>query len=101
MVVSNTSSLFEMADRASTSVASRILPKHIRKSVYGLSESVKCLKYTEASSSLRIPKWRVHSKTRFSHDGKAICKLCSKSFCITHQGYRDIERHLSSTLHRN
>ena len=74
MVVSNTSSLFEMADRASTSVA---------------------------SSSLRIPKWRVHSKTRFSHDGKAICKLCSKSFCITHQGYRDIERHLSSTLHRN
>ena len=24
-----------------------------------------------------------------SKNGKAICKLCSKSFCITHQGYRE------------
>ena len=71
---------------------------------------------SEASSFSRIPKQRVHSKTRFSHDwtkkhpcivedlsknGKAICKLCSKSFCITHQGYRDIERHLSISFHQD
>ena len=68
-----------------------------------------------STSAARKPKQRVHSKTRFSQDwtkkhpcivedlsknGNVICKLCSKSFCITHQGYRDIERHLSSSLHR-
>ena len=30
---------------------------------------------------------------------KAQCKLCSKPFYITHLGYSDVERHLSSIWH--
>ena len=60
------------------------------------------------------PKRRIHSITRFKLEwtkkhpcivedrcdsNKAQCKLCSKSFYITHQGNRDEERHLNSILH--
>ena len=34
-----------------------------------------------------------------SGSGKAHCKVCSKSFFICHQCYRDVERHLGSIIH--
>ena len=77
-----------------------------------------CTGEDQSSSSTTAPSMKkrrvVHYKTRFNQDwmkkhpcisqdksdsGKAHCKVCSKSFSICHQGYRDVERHLGSIIH--
>ena len=57
-----------------------------------------------------------HSKTRFNlawtkrhpcivqvtgEPGKAYCTMCSKSFSVCHQGYRDVKRHMEGSVHQS
>ena len=30
-----------------------------------------------------------------------ICTVCSKSFSVCHQGYRDVERHIKALVHQS
>ena len=33
--------------------------------------------------------------------GKAYCPVCSKSFSVCHQGYRDVQRHMNGSVHQS
>ena len=74
----------------------------------------------EQSSSSTAPSRKKprlsHSKTRFNpawnnkhpcivqvrgEPWKAYCTVCSKSFSVCHQGYRDVERHIKGLVHQS